>query len=124
MRRIPWVALATLAVGIIARLTAFLEPVSELLPGCAFKRWTGLACPTCGMTRCLMALGRWDWRAAFHWHPVAAVCVALLPALALWDLRRAWRGDPYPPLPDAPAARATLWLILLGSWVLQVARGI
>ena len=124
MSRIPWVALAALAAGFAARLAALLGPVSELLPECAFKHLTGLACPTCGMTRCLTALGRWDWRAAFHWHPVAAIGAALLPALALWDLRRAWRGDPYPALPDAPSIRAALWLILFGIWALQVARGI
>jgi len=124
MRRIPWFALAALGAGFAAWLAAILEPVAGLLPQCAFKHLTGLACPTCGMTRCLEALGRWDWPAAFHWHPAVAACAALLPALALWDLRRAWRGDPYPRLPDAPAARVVLWLILLGVWVLQAARGI
>ncbi len=124
MRRVPLVALGALLTALVAWLAAFLQPVSELLPGCAFKRLTGLACATCGMTRCGMALGRWDWREAFHWHPAVTVVAALLPALALWDLRRAWRGDPYPRLPDSTAARVALWLILLGVWTLQVARGI
>jgi hypothetical protein len=76
------------------------------------------------MTRCVMALGRWDWREAFHWHPALTAAAALLPALALWDLRRAWRRDPYPRLPDSKAARVAIWLILLGVWAMQVARGI
>jgi hypothetical protein len=76
------------------------------------------------MTRCAMALGRWDWRGAFHWHPGLASLAALLPVLALWDLRRAWRGDPYPRLPDSKPARVAVWLILLSVWALQVARGI
>ena len=124
MRRIPWVALVSVLAGFGAWVAAFLQPVPVLLPGCAFKRLTGFACATCGMTRCLMALGRWDWWEAFHWHPALAVVVALLPALVLWDLRRAWRRDPYPRLPDSKTVRVTIWLVLLGVWALQVARRI
>jgi hypothetical protein len=124
MRRVPWVALGALAVGLVVWACASLQPVAGLLPECTFKRLTGFACATCGLTRCTMALGRWDWPGAFHWHPAAAVLAALLPLLALWDLHRAWHGAPYPPLPDSRAARISVWLILLAVWALQVARGI
>jgi hypothetical protein len=124
MRRIPWLALLTLLVVIGCRLAVLLEPVSGLLPGCAFKHLTGLACATCGLTRCVLALGRWDWPAAFHWHPAATVAVALLPAAALWDAWRAWRGAPYPSLPDSKAFRLSAWILLLAVWALQVVRGI
>ncbi|MDP1832059.1 MAG: DUF2752 domain-containing protein [Geothrix sp.] len=124
MKRVPWVALATLLTALGLRVAALLEPVSGLLPGCAFKRLTGVACATCGLTRCVMAIGRWDWREAFHWHPAAAGALALLPIVAAWDLRRAWRGDPYPELPDSRAARLSVWAILAAMWALQVARGI
>lgn len=117
-------ALGALLCGIGAWASNTLRPIADLLPGCAFKRLTGFACATCGLTRCVMALGQREWRSAFHWHPVAVLCAALLPALALWDLRRAWRADPYPPIPDSSLARAFAWLILLGAWALQVARGI
>lgn len=124
MRRVPWLALGALLAGLGLRLAALFQPVSELLPGCAFKRLTGLACVTCGLTRWAMALGRWDWAGAFHWHPVATGLAALLPLLALWDLRRAWRGEAYPALPDSRAARASVWGLLLGTWVIQLLRGI
>ena len=124
MRRIPWVALGALLAGLGVRVAVLLQPVPELLPGCAFKRLTGFACATCGLTRCVMALGRGDWREAFHWHAAAAALAVLLPVLALWDLRRAWRGDAYPRLPDTRVARVSAWVILLGVWALQVARGI
>ena len=124
MRRVPWVALAALLAGLGAWAAAFLQPVTDLLPGCAFKRLTGLACATCGLTRSIMALGRGDWREAFHWHPAAALVAALLPAVALWDLRRAWNGEAYPSLPNSRAARVSVWVLLLAVWALQVARGI
>ena len=124
MRRIPWVALGALLAGLGVRVAGLLQPVSELLPGCAFKRLTGFACATCGLTRCVVALGQGDWRAAFHWHPAAAALALLLPVLVFWDLRRAWRGEAYPALPDTRAARVSAWVILLGIWLLQMARGI
>ena len=117
-------ALGALLAGFVAWVAALLQPVAGLLPGCVFKRLTGFACATCGLTRCLMALGRGDWREAFHWHPVAVAIAALLPALALWDVRRALRGDPYPSLPDSRGARVSIWMLLLGIWALQAARRI
>jgi len=124
MMRVPWALIGALLLGLGAFAASFLQPISELLPGCAFKRLTGFPCATCGLTRCVMALGHWNWREAFRWHPAATVVAALLPALALWDLRRAWRGESYPGLPDSRAARMTAWALLLGVWALQVARGI
>jgi len=124
MRRVPWLALGAL-VGVVGIwLAHLLQPFSRLIPGCAFKQVTGLACATCGLTRCVWALGRWDWREAFHWHPAAAGFAALLPMAALWDLRRAWRGDPYPTLPQTLAARLSAWALLLAIWAGQVLRGI
>jgi hypothetical protein len=124
MRRIPWLALVALLIILGLRLAVRLEPLAGLLPGCAFKRLTGVACATCGLTRCVLALGRWDWPAAFHWYPAAAVAVVLLPVAVAWDARRAWRGDPYPGLPDSRAVRLSAWILLVSVWALQVARGI
>lgn len=124
MSRVPWVALGALLTWLGAWAASLLQPVAPWLPACAFKRWTGFACATCGLTRCLMALGQGDWRAAFHWHPAAAGLAALLPVLALWDFRRACRRDPYPSLPDSRAARLAVWVFLITIWALQVARGI
>lgn len=124
MRRVPWVALGALLAGLGTWVAGLLSPYASQLPGCAFKRLTGVACATCGLTRCVLALGRGDWGGAFHWHPVAAGTAALLPLLAVWDLRRAWRNEPYPGLPDSQALRLSIWALLLGTWALQVARGI
>ncbi len=124
MRRVPWVALGVLLATLATWASSYLQPISALLPGCAFKRLTGFACATCGLTRCILALGRWEWAEAFHWHPVAAAAAVLLPVAVAWDLRRAWRGHPYPGLPDSGAVRMSVWALLLGTWLLQVWRGI
>ncbi len=123
MRRVPWIALAALGLGLGLWAATFLEPLAGLLPTCPFKRITGYACATCGATRCVLALAGGHWREAFHWYPAAAA-LAALPFAVLWDLRRAWRGDSYPALPDSRAARLVVWAALAGIWALQVARGI
>ncbi len=124
MRRVPWLALGTLVAWLGVGLGRTLSPVLVALPGCTFKRLTGIACATCGLTRCVLALGAGHWREAFHWHPAAAGLAVALPVLSLWDLRRAWRAEPYPLLPDTRRARWSVWSLLLGIWALQVARGI
>jgi hypothetical protein len=118
------VALSALLAAFGIWAAGFLQPVSSLLPGCAFKRLTGIACATCGLTRCVLALGRWDWADAFHWHPVATTMASLVPLLAAWDLRRVWRGEPYPAFPDSRVLRLAVWALLLGTWALQAVRGI
>lgn len=124
MRRVPWVGFAALLLMLGLRLATFLEPLAGLLPGCLFKRLIGLPCVTCGLTRCALAVGRMDWRAAFHWHPLAALGLVMLPLAVAWDLRRAWRGEPYPALPDSQKARILVWVLLFAGWALQVARGV
>jgi len=124
VRRVPWIALGALALDLGAWLAGRLAPVADLLPGCTFKRATGVACATCGLTRSLLALGQGHWGEALHWYPALALLAAAAPFAAFWDLRRAWKGEPYPPLPDSRAARVGAWLLLAGIWALQAIRGI
>ena len=124
MRRVPWIALGGLALGLGIWLVGFLAPFAGFLPGCAFKRFTGVACATCGLTRSVLALGRGQWREALHWYPALALLVAAAPLVVLWDLHRAWRGAPYPALPTSRAVRFGAWALLAGIWALQVARKI
>ncbi len=116
-------AVATLALALGLWGATFLAPWADLLPACPFKRFTGLPCVTCGLTRCVLAAGQGRWGEALHWYPAAALLIAL-PVAALWDLRRAWRNDPYPPLPRSRGTRAAAWAALLTVWAVQVARNI
>jgi hypothetical protein len=43
------------------------------LPRCVFKTLTGLPCPTCGVTRTVIALSRGDVARALFMNPLAAV---------------------------------------------------
>jgi hypothetical protein len=124
MRRTPWIALAALASALGIRLLGLLAPLLPPLPACPLKALTGIPCATCGLTRCVLALGQGRWGEAFHWHPAAVAGLALLPLLAVWDLARALRGRPYPSLPPGRGWRLLAAALLLAVWALQVARGI
>lgn len=124
-RRVPWVTVGSLVALVLGGLGYRLLAEGLLaLPPCPFKVFTGLPCATCGLTRWAQALGRSDWAGAFHWHPVATLLVVLLPVALGWDLRRAWRGQPWPGLPDSDWARGAAWALILGTWLLQAVRGI
>lgn len=124
MSRTPWIALAALASALGIRLLGLLAPWLPPLPACPLKAITGIPCATCGLTRCVLALGQGRWGEAFHWHPAAATGLVLLPLAAAWDLTRALRGRPYPPLPQGRGWRLLAAALLLAVWALQVARGI
>jgi len=123
--RVPWLVLALLGgVAVFAVLAWVLENFSLGLPPCPLKATLGIPCLTCGGTRCGLALVGGHFREAFHWHPILAFFSLLSPLGVLWDLRRAWRGDAYPDLPQGRWVRITAVLLLAGTWILQVARGI
>jgi hypothetical protein len=125
MRRIPWLAL-----GIMGTLSALFVGARLLrncpipLPECPLKAHLGIPCATCGLTRCVMALSQGRWAEGFHWHPVAVILGLMAPLAILWDLRRAWSGRAYPPLPESLAWRLGVAGFLAGTWLLQVVRGI
>ena len=84
---------------------------------CPMRSLIGMPCPTCGVTRAVLALAHGDWQAAWFFHPLAAglvsasafcVCVA---AVTLLLTRR---------LPTLRASRAT-WLGLASGLVVLVA---
>jgi len=74
-------ALATAYLGGIAGVAEFAHARHLPLPPCWFREFTGLPCPTCGGTRCLLALGHLDLTAALRWNPLVALASV---ALVLW----------------------------------------
>ncbi len=61
-----------------------LLPLSNLPSTCVFYSVTGLPCPTCGMTRAVIALTRFDLQRAAYFHPLAVVFGAAV--TVLWGL--------------------------------------
>lgn len=123
--RVPWLALGIPALALLAAgVVQILHGARVALPPCPMKSLCGIPCVTCGLTRCAMALSEGRWAEAFHWHPVAILLGLASPFAMGWDLRRAWRGKPCPSLPDSPAARLAVAGLLLGTWLLQIVRGI
>jgi Protein of unknown function (DUF2752) len=77
-----------LAVASLAALYA-IDPTRHMVtPPCPYLTLTGIACPGCGLTRCLHFLLRGDLARAFDYNPwafviaPAAAAFALLPAVA------------------------------------------
>lgn len=50
--------------------------ILDYTPGCIFYLRTGLQCPACGGTRCVVSLLNGDIKSAFLFHPV--FCVAII----------------------------------------------
>ena len=112
-------ALALAWVAIAASHPAAGEPL------CALRRATGLACPTCGVTRALALLARGAWRESLALHPWAAALA--LQVWGAWALWAAWlagrlraRPDRWvpPTLAANAAALAVLWLARLATGTL------
>lgn len=60
---------------------------------CPLKRFFGIPCPTCGLTRAVAHLLRFELRDAFEVQPLATSIICLLPLLTsvscvLWGWRR------------------------------------
>jgi hypothetical protein len=96
------------------------------LPRCAFKTITGLPCPTCGLTRTIIALSRGDLDHAAFMNPLATVaCAAGLIYLLYAAVVLALRLPRFRPTVSAAGARrvriaaiaaiATNWIWLIAT---------
>jgi len=89
--RWSWRTVTTVTVLLVASLVVLyaVDPTRHMVtPPCPYLTLTGIACPGCGLTRCLHFLLRGDLTRAFGYNPwafviaPAAVAFALLPAVA------------------------------------------
>lgn len=127
-----WIFLATatvvLALSFVLRAPGgerVLLPGGELpLPGvCTFKRYTGLNCPGCGLTRSFISIAHGDLNEAWRYNPAglllfpAAVFQVPFRSYQIWRLRRG--------LPERrwPILNWGLWLLaaaLVAQWVARL----
>jgi hypothetical protein len=97
------------------------------LPLCVFKILTGIPCPTCGLTRAVIALSRGDLGRALSMNPLAAVAgVAaigyLVYAAAVLVLRLPRLRPLVTPL-DARILRIAAVTLVAGNWLWLIATG-
>lgn len=90
------------------------------LPGCLFRRFTGLECPGCGMTRGTYALFHGRFLEAFLFNPVGMILLPIgLVACGFHAI--GWASKK--PLPiQIPASRwvsIPLSVIVIGWWILR-----
>jgi hypothetical protein len=81
------------------------------LAPCGFARWTGLRCPTCGMTTAWSLAVRGEFKAALASSLSGALLCGLSIAAAAWTLGSAIAGNWIVTRPTAP-----LLLTLGGAW--------
>ena len=91
---------------------------------CATRRFAGLACPGCGLTRAFTALARGDWAAAWALHPFALLLAAQGGAAWLASGWRLLRGQAV----DLPSRLMTAALVgngagMLALWLGRAATG-
>jgi hypothetical protein len=97
------------------------------LPRCAFKTLTGLPCPTCGLTRTVIALSRGDVDRAVFMNPLAALlCGAGLIYLLYAAIVLALRLPRFRPTVTATGARRlriAAFTALAVNWAWLIATG-
>ncbi|MBI4566596.1 MAG: DUF2752 domain-containing protein [Planctomycetes bacterium] len=104
----------------------FWRPKDNGLPLCFFKWHTGLACPGCGMTRAVAALGHGDFAAAWKYHAFAPTVAAA--ALIAWALLGTGLLTGRDLWPDLSARWVTLAALAFGIglvayWLVRLAAG-
>lgn len=96
------------------------------LPQCAFRAITGCPCPTCGATRCLMALLHGRLRESLGWNPLVFAAICGIAALNLYCAGVVLAD--WPPLrvslsgPGRRALAACGILIVAANWIYEVHR--
>lgn len=90
------------------------------LPGCQFRRFTGLECPGCGMTRATYAMLHGHLAEAFRFNPLGMVlmplaCAGLMLEAAAWVVKKPF---PWRLRPGAKAGRAIVWSLMV-FWALR-----
>ena len=117
--RALWVSLVVLVLAVAAY--ALRETGGGgWMPGCFFRKVTGLECPGCGMTRASHAFLNGRIGEAFHLNPVGMI-VFPLAMVALGIELLGWvRGKPLPFRIKSGRWGATiLAVVMIGWWILR-----
>ena len=76
-------------------LGAIVDPNRPLpIDLCVLKAWTGLSCPTCGLTRAVCHALQGDWVASIGFHPAGLLVLVTTTGWIGWSALEAWSGQP------------------------------
>ena len=88
-RFVRWLEKYELAIIIVACVIAFYGFTFVHGVTCPIKHLVGVSCPGCGMTRACLSALRFDFSAAFYYHPLWIVMLPLAALLMfLWAKRK------------------------------------
>ncbi len=114
--------------SVLARLAPNPAFIGTAMGECLLRRWLGIACPTCGVTRALLALAHGDLRAALSVQPLATLTTLAIAAYLPWAAMVVWRG--WRPLrieltgARGTGARVALGVAVIVNWVYLIRVGV
>jgi len=98
------------------------------LPPCAFHAMTGCPCPTCGATRCVLALLHGHAGEAMGWNPLVFASLAGLALLNLYAAAVLMGWAPRVRLSlsgkEGRILRAAFVIVLAANWAYEIHRGV
>ena len=98
------------------------------LPPCAFHAVTGCPCPTCGATRCVLALLHGHVGEALGWNPLVFTGIAAMALVNLYAAGVLAAGLPRARLSlggmEARLLRVACVLLLAANWGYEIHRGV
>jgi hypothetical protein len=108
---------------VCAAVAPWASAFAQGLPQCPFHLVTGFPCATCGGTRALLALGRFDVGAAFSWNPLVAGAGILFVISGVVALGAAFAGGEVRAPRPTRLLRAALAAAIAANWAFLVAVG-
>ena len=105
-------------VMLVAALLRFFPPgIYAIYPPCPVYAFFHILCPGCGITRALAALLGGRIHEAFHWNPLAIVCMPFLLLFLGKCYVRAVRAQEFI-FPDVPQASLTVCLVVMAAFTI------
>lgn len=115
-----WGAVAVVLLALLPAARFF----ARFSPGCWFKSLSGIPCPTCGMTRAVVALSHLNIAGALVLNPLGTLTVAAFVAGGFIFGIRALTGRPWQvPEPRGAAIRPVAVLLIAANWIYLIHAG-
>lgn len=106
---------------LVSLIAAARFPVSSIMPSCAFHRFFGFACPTCGATRSFVHLSHGEIAGAFVTNPLVTACVLVMLIYFVYSVTTRLLNESRFRLSFSPAekgcVKAAIIAVFLANWI-------